>query len=339
MFSLRFFWRFSLKIPLLLLTCIRASIDDEDQAEIEQRERAHAASQAKQGELKQEYEAMLETQRQLRRIEAEENERKLRKFLASDPEFCSASPSQIRVRSEMFVAGEEEAAVVERLRREEEKLRKKLEQEQKDAEFARKLAGQLEGASSTGNLGENSRSSDGASSATRFANPSRKRSLHDNSQAGFSPRRKTFSEKPPLVVEKQRSVHALPRTARPTLSERNILSPTRSRDNVPAAAPRKRMAREPASSDIVDLVDLCSPTSEEAGVATPTTSATSEARSSKSRVQRPVQRWSSSPFGKSAGSEPSAPARTQRQKEHFNRAVPGNTLHRFLRLSQSPTNP
>ena len=312
------FWLLSLKLAmlLLLLNCIRASIDDVDEAEIKQRERAHAASQAKHGELKQEYEAMLETQRQLRKVEAEENERKLRKFLASDPEFCASNPSQSSSPSEMYLA-DQEADVVERLRREEEELRKRLEQEQKDAEFARKLADQLEGTS------KRSHSSEEASTATGFASSSRKRSLHNTSNTSVSPRR-TSAKHLRSPADKQGNLCGLNRAVREPLSGRRFLSSTQTMDNVSSPAPRKRMAREPSSPAIVDLVDLSSPTAEAVGgISTRPTSATGS--------KHPTQ-LSSLTLVRTL-------ARNHRPADCFNKAVPGNTLHRFLRLSQSPPNP
>eukprot|EP00750_Incisomonas_marina_P000979 INCI10791.1.p1 GENE.INCI10791.1~~INCI10791.1.p1 ORF type:complete len:385 (-),score=58.07 INCI10791.1:289-1443(-) len=293
-----------------------ASIDDVDEAEIKQRERAHAASQAKHGELKQEYEAMLETQRQLRKVEAEENERKLRKFLASDPEFCASNPSQSSSPSEMYLA-DQEADVVERLRREEEELRKRLEQEQKDAEFARKLADQLEGTS------KRSHSSEEASTATGFASSSRKRSLHNTSNTSVSPRR-TSAKHLRSPADKQGNLCGLNRAVREPLSGRRFLSSTQTMDNVSSPAPRKRMAREPSSPAIVDLVDLSSPTAEAVGgISTRPTSATGS--------KHPTQ-LSSLTLVRTL-------ARNHRPADCFNKAVPGNTLHRFLRLSQSPPNP
>ena len=72
-------------------------MDDKDEAELAGRARAHAASLAKEGEVRQEYERLLEQQRQQKQREAEENERKLKELLASDPEFARSSLSLIHI--------------------------------------------------------------------------------------------------------------------------------------------------------------------------------------------------------------------------------------------------
>ena len=128
------------------------SVDDDDGAEESNRARAKAANIAKEGELKREYEALLEQQRLRKQQEDEENERKLQEFLLADPELKHLAkgvnlPSATAADAPASTAAAEAAATAaaEQIQREqEEELKRRKEQEARDAEFARRLSREFE---------------------------------------------------------------------------------------------------------------------------------------------------------------------------------------------------
>ncbi len=142
-------------------------VDEVDEVARLNMERSKTANQAMDGELKREYERLLEEQRLHKQQEDEENERKLRAFIESDPEIrqhglgadadggastsgggggsSSGGGGMGGARSALVANhGTSTELTVALLRQAEEALQRRRAQEARDEAFARQLAEQLE---------------------------------------------------------------------------------------------------------------------------------------------------------------------------------------------------
>ena len=293
----------------------RESVDDMDEAETESRARAHAANQAQAGELKREYEQLLEQQRQLKQQEEEENERKLEEFLRSDPEL---SKRVARAHSSADAA----AALLQK--QEEEKMKRRKAQEESDAAFARKLAEKLAAA--------HKKKAQRAAANRPFEMVTRKRKL---SQSASVPRdrhnQSSFGSKKSSPADAIAETLALKKARR--CREKQLIKMHRQRRSTKLHRsaeggqkttlrdkPRRDKKSTSASAGSPDVVDLLSSDDEA------TRSASRKDKNHDGARRPPVQ--SSSPRGTNMSSSLSLHVPVQK-------AVPGNTLFSFLH-SQPP---
>ena len=270
----------------------RASVEDEEAESHKDRARAHAANQAKEGELKKEYEKFLEQQRKLKEEEAEENERKLREFLAADPELSRNAPAAGAGESD----AESSAAVVALLKQEEEELRRRKEQEEKDAQFARQLAEQL---------------SHQQSRVKKVSAPFEMTTRKRNYAQASAPRSQSQAEP----------------SARNGSQRKRSRSKLRAQTGVSLPARRSSPALPGSASAVIDL---CSPARSQSNSNSP---------SQRSPSQHSPYEQRRSPFIARRTPEQQTSTSFRHRSQLKYRAVPGNTLHRFLHSSQSQSPP